>query len=130
MRPPRIDSPRLLGALVLIATFAAGWMASSAWNRPRRNEVTVNVRLSTRLPPELTALGLSSTQTDSLRRILVDGNRDVRGILREFDPRIRAAVDSVEARIRAVLTPVQRARFDASRVRREERSVDLDTAPH
>lgn len=123
----RIVSPQLLGALALVASFAAGWVASMAWHRREATGVTVDVRMSTRLPPELTALGLSPAQGDSLRRILRDGNQQVRRILQEFDPRIRAATDSVATAIRAVLTPDQRERFDASRRRRDQRQTQVDT---
>jgi len=127
MKMTSMHSARLLGALALVATFVAGWVASAAWNRRPADAVSVNVRMTTRVPPELTSLGLSAMQTDSVRSILANGNRTVNGILRDFDPRIRAAVDSVEAQIRSVLTPSQRARFRASSRRREERNVELDT---
>ena len=127
MKMTSMHSARLLGALALLATFVAGWLASAVWSHRPADAVSVNVRMSTRLPPELTSLGLSATQTDSVRLILANGNRTVNGILRDFDPRIRTAVDSVEAQIRSVLTPSQRARFHPRSQRREERSVELDT---
>jgi len=123
---------RLVGAAILLIVFAAGLAAGAAWTRARstgregRAGVNVNVRMTTELPRELRRLNLTSLQEDSLRALLIAGQRRMRRVLSEFDPRLRALIDSVDADIRAVLTPQQRERFDATRraARRDEVSID------
>ena len=119
---------RLLGAALLIAMFAAGWMAGIAWTRTYARGVSVDVRMTTGIPPELKRLGLSSTQEDTLRLILHDGQRRTLEVLHEFEPHMRALADSVELAIHAVLTPAQRAALDASSKSRArdllERTID------
>ena len=106
---------RLLGALVLLAVFAAGVMAGTAWSRMRPQGINVNVRMTTELPRELRRLDLSPTQEDTLRRILTGGQERTLKVLRDFEPRMRATMDSLDAEIHTVLTPSQRTAFDASR---------------
>lgn len=118
---------RLLAVLVLIAVFVAGSSAGMAWGRVRRDQVNVNVRMSTDIPADLRELSLTSTQEDSLRRVLADGQRRVRAVLRDFEPRLKGALDSVDAAIGAVLTPEQRARFEAGNVRRRRSEIQIDT---
>jgi hypothetical protein len=119
---------RVLGAALLIAMFAAGWMAGIAWTRTHARGVNVDVRMTTGLPRELKQLGLSSAQEDTLRLILRDGQQRTLKVLHEFEPHMRALADSVELAIRAVLTPAQRAALDAagkSRVRDQlEQKID------
>lgn len=119
---------RIVGAVVLLAVFVAGFMAGVAWrDRPRASSpVNVDVQLSTRLPRELTRLDLDATQEDSLRAVLRRGNARVRSVLAEIQPRMHAALDSVDAEVDAVLTPEQRARLRASRPERVDETV-IDT---
>ncbi len=119
---------RVLGAALLIAMFGAGSMAGSAWTRTRARGVNVDVRMTTDLPPELKRLGLSSTQEDTLRRILQDGRQRTLNALHEFEPHMRALADSVERAIHAVLTPAQQVELDAAGKSRAhdllERTID------
>jgi hypothetical protein len=118
---------RAVGLIVLLAVFAAGVAAGIEWSKVRGNGVSVNVRMSTRLPSELTALGLSKAQEDSLRTIIIAGQRRTRSVLREIENRLTPVVDSVESEVRSVLTPEQRARFDASHKKRRIDRVEIDT---
>lgn len=119
---------RLLGAGLLIAMFAAGFMAGNAWTRMGARGVNVDVRMTTGIPPELRRLQLTVWQEDTLRRILQDGQRQTLQVLHEFEPRLRAMTDSVDAAIRAALTPEQRTALELSRKARMrdalERTVD------
>jgi hypothetical protein len=118
---------RALAAIVLVAVFAAGVEAGTAWTRVRGTSVNVQVRMSTKLPDELIRLGLSRQQEDSLRRILLVGQRQLRGVLQELEPRLQASIDSVDTAIRATLTPEQRERFDAGRRQRGTNQIEIDT---
>jgi hypothetical protein len=110
-----VTRARFLGAALLLAVFASGVLAGIAYAQRRQNGVNVNVRLSTALPRELRGLGLSPSQERELEAILLDGQQHSLAIMHEFEPRLRAAMDSVNIRIHAVLRPEQRASFDAAR---------------
>jgi Spy/CpxP family protein refolding chaperone len=119
---------RVLGAALLIAMFAAGAVAGSAWTKNRVQGVNVNVQVTSALPLELKRLGLSAAQEDTLRRILQEGQRRTLQVLHDLEPRIRAVTDSVDIAIHSALTPAQRATLDASLTSRRrdvlERSLD------
>ena len=118
---------RSAGIAVLAVIFIAGLMAGSAWTRTRgRNGINVDVNVSTELPRELKRLGLTTAQEDSLRMILSAGGQRMRAVLREFEPRFKATIDSVNGAVRAVLTTAQRQRFDAARAGGQDR-IEVDT---
>jgi Spy/CpxP family protein refolding chaperone len=123
---PRARRARLLGALVIGAVFVAGLSAGTAWTRTRENRIHVNVRLTTELPPELRRLDLTPAQEDSLKRVLIAGQRQIRRVLGEFQPQLRAVLDSIDTALGAVLTPEQRAKFVAGRrlIGRDEVQID------
>ena len=122
---------RMFGAALLIAVFAAGAMSGIAYSRIKPPGVNVNVKMISRaeLPRELRDLNPTKAQEDSLKAILRAGQQRTMRVLNEFEPRLRVAVDSMDAEIHAVLTPEQRAKFDAMRKRRTESNVDrvIDT---
>lgn len=111
-----------IGAALLCLAFVAGALSGAAWTRTRRNGVNVQVRLTSELPRELRRLDLTATQADTLRRILGAGHMRTLAVLRELEPRMRGVMDTVDAQIRAVLTPTQRVRLDSTR-RRMTRDV-------
>jgi len=102
---------RLLGSLVVALAFAAGVMTGLAVERrPRPGlSVTLTATASDRMPRELEQLDLTDAQETQIRAILVRGRDRVLGVVRDFQPRMREAMDSTNAEIDAVLTPPQRA---------------------
>ena len=102
---------RLLGAVVVVVAFAAGVMTGMAINRrpPPGLTVRVTATATDRMPRELEQLGLTSAQTSEIRTILLRGRDRVLEVVRDFDPRMKAATDSTNMEIEAVLTPAQRA---------------------
>ena len=102
---------RLLGSLVVAVAFAAGVMTGVAVaRRPRAGlNVIVTATATDRIPHELEQLGLTGAQEVQIRSILVRGRDRVLGVVHDFDPRMRAAMDSTNAQIDSVLTPPQRA---------------------
>jgi hypothetical protein len=102
---------RLLGSLVVALAFVAGVVTGMAVERgPREGlNVMVTATASDALPRELERLDLTDAQRGEIRSILVRGRDRVLAVVRDFDPRMSAAVDSTNREIDAVLTPVQRA---------------------
>ena len=113
--------------LVLLVVFVAGFSAGLAWTRFKPDGLSVNVRMTSRLPRELTALGLSSSQEDTLQSIIRSGQQRTRAVLDEFGPRIKSVVDSVDAAVRTVLTPAQRTQFESARLKRTDDRIEIDT---
>jgi len=60
-------------------------------------------------------LDLTPEQKDEIRAILVDSVGEAEGMRREMEPRVREHAERVGERIREVLTPEQRRRFDEMR---------------
>jgi hypothetical protein len=102
---------RLLGSLVVALAFVAGVATGIVLERrPRKGlNVMVTATASDALPRELERLDLTDAQRGEIRSILVRGRDRVLAVVRDFDPRMSAAVDSTNHEIDAVLTPVQRA---------------------
>ncbi|HZS58246.1 MAG TPA: hypothetical protein VFA43_03185 [Gemmatimonadaceae bacterium] len=61
----------------------------------------------------LDALGLTDEQRQAIQRIVERSQPRTDSILNQTLPSLREEADSMQARIRAVLTPEQRRRFDA-----------------
>ena len=108
---------RLLGSLVVVLAFVAGVATGMAIERrPRAGmNVTFTATATNRLPRELERLGLTEAQQGELRTILMRGRDRVLTVVHDFDPRMRAAMDSTNAEIDAVLTAAQRASLAAYR---------------
>jgi hypothetical protein len=102
---------RLLGGVVVLVAFAAGVLTGVAIGRRPREGVTVTVMATktTALPRELERLGLTDAQRVQIGTILDRGRERVFAVVRDFDPRMRLAMDSTNAEIDAVLTAAQRA---------------------
>ena len=64
------------------------------------------------IPPDYEALGLTDDQRRQLLRILEEARPHTDSLLRQTLPALRMATDSLQMRMRAVLTPEQRARLD------------------
>jgi Spy/CpxP family protein refolding chaperone len=119
---------QMIGGALLCLAFVAGVLSGAAWTRSLRSGVNVDVRLTTDLPRELRRLNLTATQADTLRRILGAGHARTVAVLHELEPRMRGVMDTVTAQIREVLTPTQRAQFDAARHRSTRNVIErIDT---
>jgi hypothetical protein len=114
--PPLVRS-RLLGSLVVALAFVAGVATGIAFERrPRQGlNVTLTATTTNQMPRELERLGLSATQQGEIRTILTRGRDRVLTVVHDFDPRMRAAMDSTNAEIDSVLTAAQRASLAAYR---------------
>jgi hypothetical protein len=108
---------RLLGAVVVVLAFVAGVVTGVAVERRPRPGVNVMVTAmaTNAMPRELERLNLTDPQRGEIRTILTRGRDRVFTVVHDFDPRMKAAVDSTDREIDAVLTEVQRASLAAYR---------------
>jgi hypothetical protein len=109
-----------LAVVALVVVFVAGGATGIAVDRDRTGGRDVEDRVITRsrIPAELEALGLSDEQRRQVQDVLDRGGPLADSALRDAIARLRVATASVDERIRAILTPEQRARFDQDRERR------------
>ncbi len=112
---PGLRRARFAGALALLLAFAIGF--ASAWLvlRDRSSGLQVTVTATDELPDELVRLDLSGEQRSQAEAAIRRGRDRVLRVVDAFDPTMRAAIDSTDAEIRAILTESQRAAFDAAR---------------
>jgi hypothetical protein len=105
---------RLVGALLLVASFVAGVVvgitAQSIVSGP-----TVRVRTPGDMAPLLDELQLSADQRRRADSILERRTPMVEAMMLDVVRQLRVVSDSVDAELRAILTPEQRARLDAVR---------------
>ena len=102
---------RVLGSIVVVAAFVAGVFTGIAIkSRPRQGvNVMVTATATNAIPRELDQLDLTDSQEVEIRQILTRGRDRVLGVVRDFDPRMRAAMDTTNREIDQILTEVQRA---------------------
>ena len=106
---------RVQGVLLLVAAFALGIAVGVVAARRSRPVPQMLLTATDRMPDEIARLDLSPDQRQQIRSVLRRGADRMFGVIREFDPRVQAAVDSTDAEIRALLTSAQIARLDSSR---------------
>ncbi|MEO7457338.1 MAG: hypothetical protein ABIY52_13830 [Gemmatimonadaceae bacterium] len=107
---------RVMGVGIVIVAFVVGGMFGAVVaRRTTPAGVRLTLTTTTEIPRELERLDLSDEQRVAVQAILRAGHERVVAVIDEFDPRMRAAVESVDEDIRGVLTPEQRASFDAAR---------------
>lgn len=133
MSPASPRRSRLIGMALLVATFAAGMLAGTAFGRvlsAGEPPAPAGAGCESKRGPHmiLDELDLSDVQrarVDSImkrRRALTDS------LWRHDGARIRAAVDSTRAEIRALLTPEQLAEYDRLRAEHRERRREREAA--
>ena len=108
---------RALGSIVVVVAFVAGvftGIAIKSRTRPGVN-VTITATATNEIPRELDQLDLTDSQEVVIRQILTRGRDRVLGVVHDFDPRMRAAMDTTNREIDEVLTEVQRAALAAYR---------------
>jgi hypothetical protein len=112
-----IVKARVLGSIVVVVAFVAGVFTGLAIKgRVRQGvNVTFTATATNAIPRELEQLDLTDSQEVVIRQILTRGRDRVLGVVRDFDPRMRAAMDTTNREIDEVLTDVQRAALAAYR---------------
>ncbi|MDX2057808.1 MAG: hypothetical protein SFV24_08380 [Gemmatimonadales bacterium] len=118
-----VSRARWLGLGLVGLAFGAGLLSGLALGRRPADGVQITVTATDRIPRELERLGLSDPQRDAIRAALARGRPRVFRVLREFDPRMQAALDSTEAEVATILDSAQRTRWEAERRERMRRDT-------
>ena len=103
------------------ALFAAGVVAGVAWERTRDAEsqsFRIRVDHGRATVEAFDELGLTDGQRRRIEQIFARAQPRTDAVLKEMLPRLRAATDSINAEIQAVLTPEQRRRLGRIEPRR------------
>lgn len=103
----------MVGIMVLLAVFAAGAAAGVAADRLWGSGPGVRVRLEARSNGVLDKLGLTPDQRSRAETIMERKAPRTEGMLLEVGERLQLIADSVDAELRAILTPEQRMRLDS-----------------
>ena len=112
---------KILAAIVLLATFAAGALVGVIGYREfvrRMIERHTHDRATAFVLGRLEKrLDLTPDQTTKIREILDRRHRRMAELRRTIDPKIRAEIEQANKDIAAVLTPEQRAIFEKMKMR-------------
>ena len=112
-RSPR--TVRLLTAVLLVATFAAGLLTGAGicyWTPDRQPPPPMLA------PLPLRELDLTEEQKDRVFAIIEKRRPELETILDETYPKVREINEEIEKDVRKVLTPEQRTRLDELKARR------------
>ena len=104
---------QMRGLLLLIIVFGAGLAAGVGLDRAREPRALLKTRLTTQMPEILERLGLTPEQRRAADSILERGTPRAEAALRGLVPQLSAIADSLDAELREILTPPQRARLDS-----------------
>ena len=107
--------PRSLTAAWLVLAFAAGAAAGAGLSRVLGPEPTDRTRVIRDMSGVLDGLGLTSEQRVRAEEILEASAPRSEEAMREAAGRLQEVADSVDAQLRAILTPEQRIRLDRLR---------------
>lgn len=111
-----------MAAAAFLATFIAGALAGAAGGRMLGGGATplgaTLVTVSRQMPGALRGLGLSADQERAIQSVFDRHQPRSDSLLRTLMPAVRAITDTLDAEVRAILTPSQRAQLD--RMRRPE----------
>ena len=112
--------PRLVATLLLAAVFIAGGAAGYALARvaPFGGEPRVRAMITADMSGVLDRLELSPDQRAQARAIIERSAPRTEQTMMDVADRLRAISDSIDAELRAILTPTQRLRLDSLRVNR------------
>jgi Spy/CpxP family protein refolding chaperone len=118
---------RLTGMALLAVTFVVGALAGTAFGRvlkagePAPGSPAAAECRGERGPHHIfDELDLTPEQRTRIDEIMARGRVRTDSLWKTEGTRIRAAVDSTRAEIRAVLTPAQRTEYDALREKRDQ----------
>jgi uncharacterized membrane protein len=132
---------RLLGVVLLVATFLAGGMSGAAVVRragvaasARAVPAEVKSQAAESLPDHqherksrlIDQVDLSAELCAAIDSILHDGRERIDAYWKETEPGYRALVDSTRARVRAVMTQPQLEEYDRLRAERRARARSED----
>jgi hypothetical protein len=109
-------NPRVVAAITLIITFAAGVGVGIGVERLLRPQQRVKtIVASADMSGILDKLGLTASQRAAADSIVSRGAPRAEDMMRDLAARLRGVSDSLDAELRAILTDAQRARLDSLR---------------
>lgn len=106
---------RAAGAALLLAAFVAGVAVGLAVERVMRPEPHVRAAFGADMPRVLDRLELTVDQRARAEAIIERRAPRTEAMMLELADRLHAVSDSLDAELRAILTPQQRARLDSLR---------------
>jgi hypothetical protein len=109
---------RSRGVILLVACFVAGIAVGVAGDRALRDNPGPVVRFTSSLPDALDKLDLTREQRQAADSLLAQRTPRTDAVMREAIPRLAAIADSLDAELRALLTPAQRTKLDSLKVGR------------
>jgi Spy/CpxP family protein refolding chaperone len=112
-------SPRLIGAALLLAAFVAGAAVGFAFDRVVRREPQLKTFVVADMSRVLDRLELTTQQRAQADSILLRRAPTTERMMLDVADRLRGLSDSVDAELRAILTPQQRVRLDSLRGERK-----------
>ncbi len=126
MSPLSPRGTRITGVALLVATFAAGMLAGTAFGRvlnagEPQERAAADCERGRGPHMIIDQVDLSPEQRQRVDAIMAARRALTDSLWRQDGARIRAVVDSTRAEVRALLTPGQRAEYDGLRAEHEER---------
>ena len=116
---------RLVTALLLLATFAAGTVTGGALVHAFVKPGPPGLAVHPMGPMPWEGLDLTEAQRDKAHAILERYRPKIDELLGETFPKVRAIIDQVDREIREILTPEQRVQFDRILADRRNRPPPL-----
>lgn len=109
------ESPRLIGAAMLLAAFIAGVAAGLAFDRVVQPEPGLKTVVVADMSRVLDKLELTAQQRGKADSVLQRRAPTTERMMLDVAERLRGLSDSVDAELRAILTAQQRVRLDSLR---------------
>ncbi|MFN8574485.1 MAG: hypothetical protein U0132_20705 [Gemmatimonadaceae bacterium] len=106
---------RLFGAALALVAFVLGVAVGSMLPTRRAGSRMITITTTNEIPAELAPLSLTDAQRTEVVQVLSRGRDRVVRVVDSFTPVMQAAMDSIDAEIRPILTPQQRTTFDSLR---------------
>lgn len=133
-----VSKQRWLGITVLVVTFLAGGVVGAAVreltaeagpvvaaDRTARSDDDDRERRERRRFP-YAVLGVEGEQRARIEAALEQGRDNMAALWNEYEPRMKAVVDSTRATVDSLLTPEQRQKYAEYRERRRQRQQQHD----
>lgn len=116
---PSARRVRLVTALLLVATFAAGTVTGAGLMRWAALDGPMAPPPPMAGPLPLRELDLSKEQREKVRAVYESHRSELDAVLKETFPKVREINVKIEQEIREVLTPAQAAKLDEIKARRQ-----------
>jgi Spy/CpxP family protein refolding chaperone len=113
MMPQKRSRSRAIGGALLVLAFITGAAAGVTADRLLAPGPLIRTRISADMSGVLDKLGLTSAQRAQADAIIQKSAPRSREAMLEVADRLRSVADSLDAELRAILTPEQRTRLDA-----------------